>query len=390
MSESPPSTTVRQHLRATGDGETSTRRSRRPGVEDFFELGMLMCRDALEREESPAGTSVSSTSRRRARRSATGREPSPTSRRGSGPAIPTRRSATSSLWSTRSRTSRLGAKSDPPDESDARIWRQSGPTDGGHFEDHTIAETCDEASFLELLDILNERLIGEGKEAIAFDHDAGAGSAGTCSLMIDGQAHWLRRRHGDVPARQRKFESGYDHGRTVARATRPDHQGPDGRPGPLDRIVEAAASSPPDGRARRQPDPRSEVGRRRIDGRGRVHRLRRVCRRLPERCADLFTGAKLTHLDLLPQGEAERFARTEAMVETMEEYFGSCTNHGECEAACPKSISIDVIAVMNADYLKATSAVACSRARSSHAHVAGVRPEHRRPRYVERFARTVR
>ena len=73
----------------------------------------------------------------------------------------------------------------------------------------------------------------------------------------------------------------------------------------------------------------------------------------PNGAANLFTGAKIAHLNLLPQGQAERLARTEAMVERMEEHFGSCTNHGECEAACPKSISIDVIALMNADYLKA-------------------------------------
>ena len=72
----------------------------------------------------------------------------------------------------------------------------------------------------------------------------------------------------------------------------------------------------------------------------------------PNGAASLFTGAKLAHLNLLPQGQAERFTRAEAMVETMEQYFGSCTNHGECEAACPKEISIDVIALMNADYLK--------------------------------------
>ena len=72
----------------------------------------------------------------------------------------------------------------------------------------------------------------------------------------------------------------------------------------------------------------------------------------PNGAANLFTGAKIAHLNLLPQGQAERFARVEAMVETMDEYFGSCTNHGECEAACPKEISIDVIALMNADYLK--------------------------------------
>ena len=73
----------------------------------------------------------------------------------------------------------------------------------------------------------------------------------------------------------------------------------------------------------------------------------------PNGAASLFTGAKLNHLNLLPQGQPERFSRTEAMVETMDDYFGSCTNHGECEAACPKLISIDVIALMNADYLSA-------------------------------------
>jgi ferredoxin len=73
----------------------------------------------------------------------------------------------------------------------------------------------------------------------------------------------------------------------------------------------------------------------------------------PNGAAQLFTGAKVTHLNLLPQGQPERYSRVEAMVDTMEQYFGSCTNHGECEIACPKSISLDVIAVMNADYLKA-------------------------------------
>src|SRR6266508_3505245 len=73
----------------------------------------------------------------------------------------------------------------------------------------------------------------------------------------------------------------------------------------------------------------------------------------PNAAANLFTAAKVAHLNLLPQGQAERYARVEAMVDTMEEYFGSCTNHTECEAACPKSISVDFIALMNKDYLKA-------------------------------------
>jgi succinate dehydrogenase / fumarate reductase iron-sulfur subunit len=73
----------------------------------------------------------------------------------------------------------------------------------------------------------------------------------------------------------------------------------------------------------------------------------------PNGAANLFTAAKVSHLNLLPQGQPERYSRVEAMVETMEEYFGSCTNHGECEAACPKEISIDYIALMNRDYIKA-------------------------------------
>ena len=101
-----------------------------------------------------------------------------------------------------------------------RIWRQAGPADAGHFEDHTIAEISDEASFLELLDVLNERLIGEGKEAIAFDHDCREGICGSCSLMIDGQAHGPAARHGDLPtphAQVREWRD--DHGRTVRTQT---------------------------------------------------------------------------------------------------------------------------------------------------------------------------
>jgi succinate dehydrogenase / fumarate reductase iron-sulfur subunit len=73
----------------------------------------------------------------------------------------------------------------------------------------------------------------------------------------------------------------------------------------------------------------------------------------PNGAANLFTAAKVAHLNLLPQGQAERYRRVEAMVDTMEQYFGSCTNHGECEKACPKQISIDFIAMMNADYVRA-------------------------------------
>ena len=236
-----------------------------------------------------------------------------------------------------------------------KIWRQDGPDGQGRFETHQIPEISDEASFLEMLDILNERLIEEGREAIVFDHDCREGICGTCSLMIDGQAHGPQKGAAtcqlhmrDVRLRRR------DRDRTVAGDRVPDHQGPDGRPGAVrphrrvGRLHHRADRWCP----RRQPDPDPEAGRRRGDGQRRLHRLRCLRGGVPERCGDLFTAAKLTHLNLLPQGQAERYKRAEAMVETMEEYFGSCTNHGECSSACPKEISIDSIAMMNADYRK--------------------------------------
>ncbi|MGZ5415507.1 MAG: succinate dehydrogenase/fumarate reductase iron-sulfur subunit [Aeromicrobium sp.] len=237
-----------------------------------------------------------------------------------------------------------------------RVWRQAGPADAGRFEDYTVAEISDEASFLELLDILNERLIAEGKEVIAFDHDCREGICGTCSLMIDGQAHGPQRGTATCQLHMRKFESG------VTITVEPWRAG--AFPiikdlmvdrAPLDRIVEAGGfitadtGGAPD--ANLIPIPKS-VADAAMDAAECIGCGACVAA-CPNGAASLFTGAKLTHLNLLPQGQAERYARTEAMVEKMEEYFGSCTNHGECEAACPKSISIDVIAVMNADYLHA-------------------------------------
>jgi succinate dehydrogenase / fumarate reductase iron-sulfur subunit len=237
-----------------------------------------------------------------------------------------------------------------------RIWRQSGPADRGRFEEYSIAEISDEASFLELLDILNERLIAEGNEAIAFDHDCREGICGTCSLMIDGQAHGPQRGTATCQLHMRKFESGVTITVEPWRASAfPIIKDLMVDRAPLDRIVEAGGfitaetGGAPD--ANLIPVPKS-VADASMDAAECIGCGACVAA-CPNGAANLFTGAKLTHLNLLPQGQAERFARTEAMVETMEQYFGSCTNHGECEAACPKSISIDVIAVMNADYLKA-------------------------------------
>jgi succinate dehydrogenase / fumarate reductase iron-sulfur subunit len=237
-----------------------------------------------------------------------------------------------------------------------RIWRQRGPADAGRFETYAIPEISDEASFLEMLDILNERLIADGEEAIVFDHDCREGICGTCSLMIDGQAHGPQRGTATCQLHMRKFTSGAEiviepfraRAFPIIKDLMVDRSA-------FDRIVEvggfvtAPTGGAPDANLIPIPKPVADASMDAAECIG-CGACVAAC---PNGAANLFTAAKITHLNLLPQGQAERFDRTEAMVETMEEHFGSCTNHGECEAACPKAISIDVIALMNADYLKA-------------------------------------
>jgi succinate dehydrogenase / fumarate reductase iron-sulfur subunit len=237
-----------------------------------------------------------------------------------------------------------------------KIWRQSGPTDGGHFETYKVDEISDEASFLEMLDYLNERLINEGNEAIVFDHDCREGICGTCSLMINGQAHGPERATATCQLHMRKFKSGDSitiepwraKAFPIVKDLMVDRSA-------FDRIVEsggfitAPTGGAPDANLIPIPKPVADAAMDAAECIG-CGACVAAC---PNGAANLFTSAKITHLNLLPQGQAERYKRVEAMVETMDEYFGSCTNHGECEAACPKEISIDVIALANADYRKA-------------------------------------
>ena len=236
-----------------------------------------------------------------------------------------------------------------------KIWRQNGPGDAGRFESHTIEEISDEASFLEMIDILNERLVESGDEAIVFDHDCREGICGTCSLMIDGQAHGPQSGTATCQLHMRKFQSGDTITIEPWRATAfPIIKDLMVDRAPLDRIVEsggfitAATGGAPDANLIPIPKPVADASMDAAECIG-CGACVAAC---PNGAANLFTGAKMTHLNLLPQGQAERYKRTEAMVETMEEHFGSCTNHGECSSACPKEISIDSIAVMNADYRK--------------------------------------
>ncbi len=237
-----------------------------------------------------------------------------------------------------------------------KIWRQSGPNDAGRFDTHVIDEITDEASFLEMLDILNERLVESGEDAVVFDHDCREGICGTCSLMINGQAHGPERATATCQLHMRKFSSGdtivIEPWRAsafpIVRDLMVDRSA-------FDRIVEsggfitAATGGAPDANLTPIPKPVSDAA---MDA-AQCIGCGACVAACPNGAANLFTGAKVTHLNLLPQGQAERYQRVENMVETMDEHFGSCTNHGECEAACPKEISIDVIALMNADYRKA-------------------------------------
>jgi succinate dehydrogenase / fumarate reductase iron-sulfur subunit len=237
-----------------------------------------------------------------------------------------------------------------------KIWRQSGPNDAGRFDTHVIDEITDEASFLEMLDILNERLVENGEDAVVFDHDCREGICGTCSLMINGQAHGPERATATCQLHMRKFSSGdtivIEPWRAsafpIVRDLMVDRSA-------FDRIVEsggfitAATGGAPDANLTPIPKPVSDAA---MDA-AQCIGCGACVAACPNGAANLFTGAKVTHLNLLPQGQAERYQRVENMVETMDDRFGSCTNHGECEAACPKEISIDVIALMNADYRKA-------------------------------------
>jgi succinate dehydrogenase / fumarate reductase iron-sulfur subunit len=235
------------------------------------------------------------------------------------------------------------------------IWRQDGPTDPGRFESYRIDAISDEASFLEMLDVLNERLISEGKEPVTFDHDCREGICGTCSLMINGQAHGPQRGTATCQLHMRKFRSGdtivIEPWRASAFPIVKDLMVDRSA---FDRIIEAGGfitaptGGAPDANLIPIPKPVADAAMDAAECIG-CGACVAAC---PNGAANLFTAAKIAHLNLLPQGQAERYRRVEAMVETMDEHFGSCTNHGECEAACPKSISIDVIALMNKDYLK--------------------------------------
>ncbi|HSG38545.1 MAG TPA: succinate dehydrogenase/fumarate reductase iron-sulfur subunit [Thermoanaerobaculia bacterium] len=237
------------------------------------------------------------------------------------------------------------------------VWRQKSPADEGRMVKYQVQDVNEHASFLEMLDVLNEQLVTRGEEPVAFEHDCREGICGSCGFMINGEAHGpqpgttvcqLHMRHfknGDVlyvePWRSRAFP--------VIKDLVVDR-------GAFDRVIQAggfisvSTGSAPE--ANLTPIPKA-LADRAFDAATCIACGACVAQ-CPNGAAQLFTSAKVSHLNMLPQGQPERFDRALSMVEAMEkEGFGNCSNYAECEAVCPKEISIDFIARMNRDYLKA-------------------------------------
>jgi succinate dehydrogenase / fumarate reductase iron-sulfur subunit len=239
-----------------------------------------------------------------------------------------------------------------------KVWRQSGPDAPGRFETYRADHVSPDMSFLEMLDVVNEDLIGAGKEPIAFDHDCREGICGSCSMVINGMPHGPHKATTTCQLHLRSFRDGdritvepfRAKAFPVVRDLAVDRSA-------LDRVMQAggfvgvATGNAPEanatpigkGTADRAMDAAQCIG---------CGACVAAC---PNASAMLFTAAKVSHLGLLPQGQPERYRRVLGMVEQMDlEGFGGCTNFGECQEACPKEIGVWTIARLNADYLKGT------------------------------------
>ncbi len=238
------------------------------------------------------------------------------------------------------------------------VWRQADRDKSGKMESHDLDGINPDMSFLEMMDSLNEQLTEQGMDPVAFDHDCREGVCGMCSMVINGEAHGPKAETTTCQLYMRHFNDGAEiyiepwrakafpviKDLVVDRAA-------------FDRIIQAGGyisnhSGP-------KPEPNSipiapEVAETALDAATCIGCGACVAA-CPNSSAMLFTSAKISHLGMLPQGQTERYERARTMVDQMEaEEFGSCRNYGECEAQCPKGISIAFIGRMNQDFLKAT------------------------------------
>jgi succinate dehydrogenase / fumarate reductase iron-sulfur subunit len=235
-----------------------------------------------------------------------------------------------------------------------RVWRQRNRGTRGAFEEYTLENVSEDSSFLEMLDQLNEQLIAQGGDPVAFDHDCREGICGMCSLTIDGIPHGPERATTACQLHMRHFRDGQTITIEPWRAKAfPVMKDLVTDRSPLDRIVQsggfitARVGSAVDANEIPVPKPVADYS---MDAAACIGCGACVAA-CPNASAMLFTSAKVAHLNSLPQGEAERDRRVLAMITTMDgEEFGGCTNIGECEAVCPKSIPLDMIAQLNRDY----------------------------------------
>src|SRR3954452_13212071 len=238
-----------------------------------------------------------------------------------------------------------------------KVWRQKSGDTEGQFVTYQASDISPDMSFLEMLDVVNEGLILRGEEPIAFDHDCREGICGMCGMMINGVAHGPERATTACQLHMRHFVDGDTITIEPWRARAfPVIKDLIVNRGAFDRIIAAggyiSASTGSAPEANSVPVPKEDADTS-MDAAACIACGACVAA-CPNASASLYTGAKITHLGLLPQGQPERYRRALKMVEQMElEDFGSCTLHGECQEACPKEISIDTITRMNRDFVRA-------------------------------------
>jgi succinate dehydrogenase / fumarate reductase iron-sulfur subunit len=239
-----------------------------------------------------------------------------------------------------------------------KVWRQKDAKSTGRFVTYEARDISDEMSFLEMLDVVNEGLIEKGDDPIAFDHDCREGICGQCGVVINGRAHGPRERTTACQLHMRSFRDGdvltiepwRARAFPVVKDLIVDRSG-------FDRVIAAGGfiaapiGSAPDGNAIPIRKENSDLA---MDAAACIGCGACVAA-CPNASAMLFVSAKVSQLALLPQGQPERWDRVRRMVARMDaEGFGTCTNHGECESACPKAIRMEFIARMNADFVRSS------------------------------------